>query len=60
MLVPVLDSDIPMKPGSATFPLPGIDASIVNENGEPVVPGKKGYLVTKKTLAWNVNDTLER
>ena len=43
-----LDSDIPMKPGSATFPLPGIDASIVNENGEPVVPGKKGYLVIKK------------
>ena len=48
MLVTGLDSDIPMKPGSATFPLPGIDASIVNENGEPVVPGKKGYLVIKK------------
>lgn len=43
-----LDSDIPMKPGSATFPLPGIDANIVNENGEPVVSGKKGYLVIKK------------
>jgi len=43
-----LDSDIPMKPGSAAFPLPGIDASIVNENGEPVVLGKKGYLVIKK------------
>jgi acetyl-CoA synthetase len=43
-----LDSDIPMKPGSGTFPVPGIDASIVNENGEPVVPGKKGYLVIKK------------
>jgi acetyl-CoA synthetase len=45
---PGLDSNIPMKPGSAAFPLPGIDASIVNENGESVVPGKKGYLVIKK------------
>ena len=43
-----LDSDIPMKPGSGTFPVPGIDASIVNENGEPVVSNKKGYLVIKK------------
>ncbi|HEY7573041.1 MAG TPA: acetate--CoA ligase [Nitrososphaeraceae archaeon] len=43
-----LDSDIPMKPGSGTFPVPGIDANIVNENGEPVVSNKKGYLVIKK------------
>jgi acetyl-CoA synthetase len=33
------------KPGSATFPLPGISADIVDERGEPVgVPGG-GYLV---------------
>jgi acetyl-CoA synthetase len=33
------------KPGSATFPLPGISAEIVDEQGEPVgVPGG-GYLV---------------
>jgi acetyl-CoA synthetase len=32
------------KPGSATFPLPGIGAEIVNDDGEPVgVPGG-GYL----------------
>ena len=33
------------KPGSATFPLPGIDADIVNDRGEPV---DAGYLVLKK------------
>jgi acetyl-CoA synthetase len=33
------------KPGSATFPLPGISAQIVDEQGEPVgIPGG-GYLV---------------
>jgi acetyl-CoA synthetase len=33
------------KPGSATFPLPGISADIVDDSGEPVgVPGG-GYLV---------------
>jgi len=34
-----------LKPGSATFPLPGIAADIVDDNGQPVgVPGG-GYLV---------------
>jgi acetyl-CoA synthetase len=39
---------IPMKPGSGTFPLPGIDASIVDENGRPVDSDRKGYLVIRK------------
>jgi acetyl-CoA synthetase len=39
---------VPMKPGSGTFPLPGIDASIVDENGRPVDLDRKGYLVIKK------------
>jgi len=38
---------IPMKPGSGTFPLPGIDACIVDENGKPVSPDRKGYLVIR-------------
>ena len=34
-----------LKPGSATFPLPGIEAGIVDDAGEPVgIPGG-GYLV---------------
>ncbi|HEV2127002.1 MAG TPA: acetate--CoA ligase [Thermomicrobiales bacterium] len=36
------------KPGSATFPLPGIDADIVDDQGESVPRGEGGYLVVKK------------
>ena len=36
---------VPMKPGSATFPLPGIDAEVVNEEGRPAAPGEKGFAV---------------
>ncbi|MEM2816840.1 MAG: acetate--CoA ligase [Candidatus Bathyarchaeia archaeon] len=39
---------VPLKPGSATFPLPGIDADVVDENGKSVPPGVRGYLVIKK------------
>ena len=37
-----------MKPGSATFPMPGIDAGVVDENGDPVPLGTKGYLVIRR------------
>lgn len=33
------------KPGSATFPLPGISADVVDETGESVPLGRGGYLV---------------
>lgn len=36
------------KPGSATKPLPGIHARVLNEQGEPVQPNTKGYLVITK------------
>jgi len=39
---------VPLKPGSATFPLPGIDAEIVNEKGEPMPPNEKGLLIIKQ------------
>ena len=34
----------PMKPGKVGPPLPGIDARVVDEDGEPVEPGESGYL----------------
>ncbi len=34
----------PMKPGSAGPPLPGIDARVVDDDGEEVDPGQPGYL----------------
>jgi len=37
----------PLKPGSATLPLPGIDADVVDENGKPVANGG-GMLVIKR------------
>ena len=37
-----------LKPGSATKPVPGVDADVVDENGKPVPLGKGGYLVLKK------------
>ncbi len=39
---------LPIKPGSAAIPLPGIIADVVNEGGEPVKPGEKGVLVVRK------------
>ncbi|MCS6768461.1 MAG: acetate--CoA ligase [Candidatus Nitrosocaldus sp.] len=38
---------IPMKPGSASIPLPGIDAAVVDEDGKEV-RGRKGYLVVRR------------
>ncbi|MBA2753634.1 MAG: acetate--CoA ligase [Chloroflexia bacterium] len=35
------------KPGSASRPLPGIEADIVDGDGNPVPPGSGGYLVVK-------------
>ncbi len=37
-----------IKPGSVTKPLPGIEADVLDEEGNPVPPGKGGYLVIKK------------
>jgi len=39
---------VPLKPGTNGPPLPGIDADVVDDNGKPVPPGQRGYLVIKK------------
>jgi acetyl-CoA synthetase len=38
----------PTKPGSCTFPLPGIMAAVVDETGQEVDKGKGGILVIKR------------
>ncbi len=38
----------PLKPGSATHPLPGVEADVVDERGRSVPPGRGGYLVLKR------------
>ncbi|MFX0067246.1 MAG: AMP-binding protein, partial [Candidatus Hermodarchaeota archaeon] len=39
---------VPLKPGSATFPLPGIEAEVVDEKGIALPPGIRGYLIVKR------------
>ncbi|MGC9152932.1 MAG: acetate--CoA ligase [Vulcanisaeta sp.] len=39
---------VPLKPGTNGPPLPGVDADVVDDNGNPVPPGQRGYLVVKK------------
>ena len=39
---------LPIKPGSATLPLPGIDAAVVRSDGAPCETGEKGIMVLKR------------
>jgi len=38
---------IPLKPGSGTLPIPGVNITVVDENGNDLPPNTKGYLVIK-------------
>ena len=39
---------VPLKPGSATFPLPGVEADVVGEDGKPVPSERRGFLIIKR------------
>ncbi len=39
---------IPLKPGSAAFPLPGVDAAVVDAEGNQLPPGQTGLLIIRK------------
>jgi acetyl-CoA synthetase len=47
-MISPLPGATPTKPGSATFPLPGIAVDIVDETGQSVGKGKGGILVIKR------------
>ncbi len=54
---------VDQKPGSATFPMPGIDPVIVNEEGNEVQAEEKGYLAFRKPwpgMMLTVNNDDER
>ena len=38
---------VPLKPGSATNPLPSVHADVYDEKGQPTPTGTKGFLVVK-------------
>jgi acetyl-CoA synthetase len=48
ILISPLPGAIPTKPGSATRPLPGIVAEVVDRQGNPVPRNQGGFLVIKK------------
>ncbi len=48
IMITPLPGATPTKPGSATLPLPGIIADIVDETGQSVGRGKGGILVIKR------------
>ena len=48
MITPLLGLEtIPLKPGSATKPIPGVDIAVVDESGKELTPETKGYLVVR-------------
>ena len=48
------------KPGSATYPLPGVDADVVDDQGNPVPLGEGGYLVLDAAVAVDAARHLRR
>ena len=47
-IVSPLPGATPIKPGAATFPLPGIKVEIIDEEGNPTPKGEKGLLCITK------------
>jgi acetyl-CoA synthetase len=48
ILISPLPYATPLKPGSATLPLPGVDAAIIREDGSPASTNEGGHLVIRK------------
>ncbi|VAW34790.1 Acetyl-CoA synthetase [hydrothermal vent metagenome] len=48
ILISPLPYATPLKPGSASFPLPGIDAAIYTEEGKEAGPNEGGHLVIRR------------
>jgi acetyl-CoA synthetase len=48
ILISPIPAAVPTKPGSATKPLPGIAAEVVDKQGNPVPPDQGGFLVIKR------------
>ncbi len=48
IMISPLPGATPAKPGSATLPLPGVAAKVVDLQGKPVRPAETGYLVIQK------------
>ena len=47
-LISPLPGATPMKPGSATLPLPGVELAVLRDDGSPAKVNEGGYLVLKR------------
>ena len=48
ILITPLPGAIPLKPGSASMPFPGVDPVVVDQNGKPCKVGESGHLIIKQ------------
>ncbi|UIJ37357.1 acetate--CoA ligase [Desulfobaculum bizertense] len=48
IMISAMPAATPLKPGSATLPLPGVDIAIVDDNGNEAPPNQGGHLVVRK------------
>jgi acetyl-CoA synthetase len=48
ILISPMPGAVPLKPGSATLPMPGIIPDIVDLSGNPVGADKEGYLIIRR------------
>lgn len=48
ILIAPMPGAVPLKPGSGTLPMPGIEAEVVDFHGRPVPPEAEGFLVIKR------------
>lgn len=48
IIIAPLPGAIPLKPGSATLPFPGVDAAVLRNDGSPADVNEGGYVVVKK------------
>ena len=48
ILISPVPGATPLKPGSATFPMPGVVPEVVREDGSPADANEGGYLVIKR------------
>ncbi len=48
ILIAPMPGAVPLKPGSGTLPMPGVQAEVVDTHGQPVGANREGFLVIKR------------
>ncbi|MBZ5583469.1 MAG: acetate--CoA ligase, partial [Acidobacteriia bacterium] len=48
IMISAMPGAVPLKPGSASLPLPGVMADVVDLAGKPVEPDQEGFLIVRR------------